>query len=54
MGLSKECAAMDISLGCSGWVYGLSAVAGMMSNGMLKKCLLISDFINEENKVQRV
>lgn len=42
MGLSKECAAMDISLGCSGWVYGLSAVAGMMNNGMLKKCLLIS------------
>ena len=40
VGLSKECAAMDISLGCSGWVYGLSAVAGMMNNGMLKKCLL--------------
>lgn len=42
LGLSKECFAMDISLGCSGWVYGLSAVAGMMGNGMLKKCLLIS------------
>lgn len=42
LGLTKECLAMDISLGCSGWVYGLSAVAGMMGNGMLKKCLLVS------------
>ena len=42
LGLSKECFAMDISLGCSGWVYGLSAMAGMMGSAMLKKCLLIS------------
>ena len=42
LGLSKDCLAMDISLGCSGWVYGLSAMASMMSCGMLKKCLLIS------------
>lgn len=40
--LTKECLAIDISLGCSGWVYGLSAVAGMMGNGMIKKCLLVS------------
>lgn len=42
LGLTKECLAMDISLGCSGWVYGLSAVASMMGGGMIKKCLLIS------------
>lgn len=42
LGLTKECLAMDISLGCSGWVYGLSAVASMMAGGMVKKCLLIS------------
>lgn len=42
LGLTKECLALDISLGCSGWVYGLSTVASMMSTGMLKKCLLIS------------
>ena len=42
LGLSKECLAMDISLGCSGWVYGLSTVASLMSGGMIKKCLLIS------------
>lgn len=42
LGFSKECMAMDISLGCSGWVYGLSSVASLMSNGMLKKCILVS------------
>lgn len=41
IGLSKECMAMDISLGCSGWVYGLSSLVGMMSSGNLKKCLLV-------------
>lgn len=41
VGLSKECAAMDISLGCSGWVYGMSAVSSLMGGGMLKKCLLV-------------
>lgn len=42
LGLTKDCLAMDISLGCSGWVYGLSSITSMMSGGMLKKCLLIS------------
>ena len=41
IGLSKECMAMDISLGCSGWVYGMSSLVGMMSSGNLKKCLLV-------------
>lgn len=42
LGLTRECLAMDISLGCSGWVYGLSAVSSMMGGGMIKKCLLVS------------
>lgn len=41
IGLNRECMALDISLGCSGWVYGLSVLSGMMSNGCMKKCLLI-------------
>lgn len=41
IGLNKECMALDISLGCSGWVYGLSVLSGMMSDGSLKKCLLV-------------
>lgn len=41
LGLSKECFAMDISLGCSGWVYGLSCISSLMGNNNLKKALLL-------------
>lgn len=40
LGLSKECYAEDIQIGCSGWVYGLSTVAGLLQNGDIKKALL--------------
>lgn len=42
LGLSKSCMALDISLGCSGWIYGLSTIAGLMSNGGIKKGLLLA------------
>lgn len=41
LGLSKECYAADNSLGCSGWVYGLSQVLGLLSAGTIKKALLL-------------
>lgn len=41
LGLPKECYASDISLGCSGWVYGLSSVASLLASGMIKKALLL-------------
>jgi len=41
LGLSKDCYATDISLGCSGWVYGLSSVVSLMTSGMVKKALLL-------------
>ena len=44
LGLNKECYALDISLGCSGWVYGLTVVAGLLSeNGITKALLLVGD-----------
>jgi len=42
LGLSKECYAEDIALGCSGWVYGLSNCASLMSQGGMKKVLLMA------------
>lgn len=41
LGLSKECYATDCTLGCSGWVYGISQVASLMSTGEIKKVLLL-------------
>lgn len=41
LGLSKECLAFDIELGCSGWVYGMTSLASLMVNGSVKKALLM-------------
>ena len=41
LGLSKNCAAYDISLGCSAFVYGLTTVCAMMQNSDVDKALLL-------------
>ena len=42
LGFKKECVAFDISLGCSGWVYGLSVLMGLMQTGTIRKSLLLA------------
>lgn len=41
LGLSKDCAAFDISLGCSAIVYGLQAACSMMESSDIERALLI-------------
>lgn len=41
LGLGKDCITLDISLGCSGYVYGLSTIAGYLASGSVKKALLL-------------
>ena len=41
LGLSKECYAFDGSIGCSGWVYGISTAASLLGEGKMKKVLMI-------------
>ncbi|MDN3658879.1 ketoacyl-ACP synthase III [Ferruginibacter paludis] len=41
LGLTVDCFAIQLSLGCSGWVYGLSTIASLMNNGNFKKGLLL-------------
>lgn len=53
--LPTNCAAFDISLGCSGYVYGLSNIISFMKNNGMKKGLLFtsdqySDILDEEDK----
>lgn len=55
LGLAKECMTLDISLGCSGWVYALSVIASLMQNGTIKKGILlagdtITKFCSPEDK----
>ncbi len=42
LGLSKECYTLDISLGCSGWVYAMSVISALLRNGTIKKGLLLA------------
>lgn len=41
LGLNTHCFTIDISLGCSGYVYGLITLANLMSSGNVKKALLL-------------
>lgn len=42
LNLSESCFAIDISLGCSGWVYALSVISSLLSHGSMKKGLLLA------------
>lgn len=42
LGLKKNCIALDISLGCSGWVYGMATALGIMEHGGVRKALVLA------------
>lgn len=42
LGLSKDCIAFDVNLGCSGFVYGLNIVASLMQSGNARYGLLLA------------
>lgn len=55
LGLSKDCFCLDISLGCSAYIYGLSVVANLLKTGTFKRALLlvgdtISNYTSELDK----
>lgn len=41
LGLSTDCIAFDINLGCSGFIYGLSVVYALMERQGIRKALLL-------------
>lgn len=56
LGLSSRVAAFDVSLGCSGYVYGLSILRGLMDQAGLRNGVLVtadpySQVINREDRV---
>lgn len=42
LGLPQTCMAFDVTLGCSGYVYGLSILGSLMQTGQIKKGLLLA------------
>lgn len=58
LGLSTRCGALDFNLGCSGFVYGLALVDGLIQSGAAKKVLLLtaetySKYIDPEDRSLR-
>ncbi|WP_396192853.1 3-oxoacyl-ACP synthase III family protein [Flavobacterium sp.] len=41
LGLSKDCFCLDVSLGCSGYIYGLSLISNLLQNSKFNKALLL-------------
>lgn len=50
LGLSKDCAALCISFGCSGWVYGMSTAAGLINSGCKRVLLCCGEGVQAYNK----
>ena len=46
LGLPTTCMALDVSLGCSGYVIGLSLLGGLMASGGIRKALLLAGDIS--------
>jgi len=42
LGLKRSCAALDINLGCSGWVYGMAVAMSMMQTGSVRRAIVIA------------
>lgn len=56
--LKTSVAAVDIDMGCSGYVYGLSVVKGLVESGVAENVLfitttVITKFINQKDNVMR-
>lgn len=42
LGISKDCIAFDVNLGCSGFSYGINIAASLLSNSDSRKALLLA------------
>lgn len=50
LGLREDCYCIDMPLGCSGWVYGMSNIGSLLSHGDLKRGLLVCAETNSTNR----
>ena len=50
LGFRNDCYCLDLPLGCSGWVYGMSNLSSLLSHGQLKRGLLVCAETNSLNR----
>lgn len=58
VGLPKSCGAVDLNLGCSGYIYGLGFAKGLLFSGQAKNIIFVTSetltkFIHPEDKSNR-
>ena len=53
LGLSKECAAVCVTFGCSGWVYGMQVASGMIATGAKRVLLCCGEGIQAYNPADK-
>lgn len=53
IGLRNDCFCIDLPMGCSGWVYGLSNICSLLSHGDLKRGLLVCAETSSTNRSKR-
>ena len=53
LGLRQDCFCIDLPLGCSGWVFGLSTIGSLLSHGDMKRGLLVNAETNSLNRSKR-
>jgi 3-oxoacyl-[acyl-carrier-protein] synthase III len=48
LGLAPSCAALDVNLGCSGWVYGVWLASSLIASGAARRALvLVGDVVSQ-------
>ena len=50
LGFRNDCYCLDLPLGCSGWVHGMSNLSSILSHGQLKRGLLVCAETNSLNR----
>ena len=53
IGLKEDCYCIDLPLGCSGWVFGMSTIASLLSHGDMRRGLLVCSEVNSLNRGKR-
>lgn len=49
LGITKDCVAFDLNMGCSGFVCGLNAIAGLLCGSTANKALLLCGDLTGQN-----
>ena len=53
LGFRNDCYCVDMPFGCSGWIYGMSSIASLLSHGDFKRGLLVCAETNSQNRSAR-